>query len=122
MASPKIEFATVRELEKKTFRFFGYGGSAFGVGLILTVFGLAIVGAPLMVASGACIIGAMAYVSMLGKEPSRAVFCPYCAMKNDVYVSRTSFRCDICKRPILVSADGVPTAADPVDTRARYNT
>jgi len=121
MAGRKLEFATVRELEKKTFRIFGYGGSVFGAGLILTLVGAAIVGAPVMIVSGSVVIGAMVYVSMLGKEPSRPLFCPYCASKNDVYVSRRSFDCDICRRPILVSDDGEPMAAEPVDTVARYN-
>ena len=121
MASRRIEIATVRELEKKTFRIFGYGGSVFGAGLILTLVGAAIVGAPVMVVSGSVVIAAMVYVSMLGKEPSRLLFCPYCASKNDVYVSRRSFNCDICRRPILVSEDGEPMAAEPIDTVARYN-
>ena len=121
MAGRKLEFATVRELEKKTFRIFGYGGSVFGAGLILTLVGVAIVGAPVMIVSGSVVIGAMVYVSMLGKEPSRPLFCPYCASQNDVYVSRRSFDCDICRRPILVSDDGEPMAAEPVDTVARYN-
>jgi len=121
VASRRIEFATVRELERKTFRIFGYGGSAFGAGLILTVAGLAIVGAPLMVASGLIVVGAMIYVSMLGREPSRALFCPYCASKNDVYVSRRKFSCDICRRPVLISDSGEPVPAEHIDTTARYS-
>ena len=121
MAGRKLEFATVRELEKKTFRVFGYGGSVFGAGLVLTLVGAAIVGAPVMVISGSVVVGAMIYVSMLGREPSRALFCPYCASKNDVYASRRNFNCDICRRPILVSEEGEPVAAEPIDTVARYN-
>ena len=115
MASRRIEFATVRELEKKTFRIFGYGGSVFGAGLILTLVGAAIVGAPVMILSGSVVIGAMVYVSLLGKEPSRGLFCPYCASRNDVYASRRAFNCDICRRPVVVSDDGEPLAAEPVD-------
>jgi len=117
----KIEFATVRELEKKTFRIFAYGGGAFGVGLLMTLVGMAIIGAPIMIVSILVVIAAMAYVSMLGKETSRPLFCPYCSSKNDVYASRRNFECDICRRPVLVTEDGEVIAADENDLRARYN-
>lgn len=118
MASRRIEFSTVRELEKKTFRIFRYGGIALVAGLLLSlvvpivgwaVMGLAIIG----------VVAAMAYVSMLGKEPSRSVFCPYCACENEVYKSRRSFNCDICRRPIAVSETGEVLVTE-ADSTARY--
>lgn len=121
MPSLKMEFSTVRELEKKTFRIFGYGGAGFALGLVLTVIGLAIIGAPVMVLSAVVVIGGIVYVSMLGKEPTRPTFCPYCASRNDVYQSRRSFDCDICKRPVLISETGEPIAAEPMDATAHYN-
>ncbi len=121
MASRKLEFSTVRELEKKTFRIFGYGGSVFAIGLVLTVLGLAIIGAPMMVISAAVMTAAMIYISMLGKEPARQLFCPYCASQNEVYQSRRAFNCDICKRPVIVTETGEPVMAEPIDTTARYS-
>ncbi len=120
MSPLKVEFSTVRELEKKTYRVFGYGGAAFVAGLVLTIAGVALLGAPIMLISAVFVIGAIIWVSVLGKEPARTLFCPYCASQNDVYQSRRSFNCDICNRPILVSETGEAVAADPIDVEARY--
>jgi hypothetical protein len=121
MSPLKIEFATVRELEKKTFRVFGYGGAAFAFGLILTLIGLGIVGAPVMLISAAVVVLAVVWVSMLGKEPSRPTFCPYCASRNDVFQSRRSFNCDICNRPVIVNelGEAVAAAHEHVETPTR---
>jgi len=119
MSPLKIEFSTVRELEKKTFRVFGYGGAAFAFGLILTLIGLGIVGAPVMLTSAAVVIVAIVWVSMLGKEPSRPTFCPYCASQNDVYQSRRSFNCDICNRPVIINESGEAVAAERIETPIR---
>ncbi|MGQ9454533.1 MAG: hypothetical protein ACUVRS_07150 [Armatimonadota bacterium] len=120
MSPRKIEFSTVRELERKTHKIFIYGGFALLVGLLLTVVGAAIIGAPLIVLSAIVLIGAMVYVSVLGKEPTRPLFCPYCSSKNEVYVSRKSFDCDICRRPVVIDENGEPMPAEPIDTTARY--
>ena len=45
------------------------------------------------------------------------MFCPYCASKNDVYLSRRSFDCDICRRPVLVTEFGEPVVADQTGAR-----
>ncbi len=119
MSPFKIEFATVRQLEKKTFRVFGYGGAAFAFGLILTLIGLGIVGAPIMLLSATVVIVAVVWVSMLDKEPSRPTFCPYCASQNDVYQSRRSFNCDICHRPVIVNELGEAVAAENMGTSIR---
>jgi hypothetical protein len=120
MPSFKMEFSTVRELEKKTFRIFGYGGAGFAFGLVLIIFGLAVLGAPIMAVSIVVVIGGIVYVSLLGREPARPTFCPYCASRNDVYQSRRSFNCDICNRPVLISETGEPVAAEPIDATAHY--
>lgn len=121
MSLLKIEFSTVRELEKKTFRIFGYGGAAFVFSILLWLFGLAVVGGPLMVLSIVFVIAAMVWVSMLGKEAHRPVFCPYCASPNDVYVSKRRFNCDICHRPITFNDAGEAVAVEAIDTQARYD-
>ena len=120
MASFKVEFATVRELEKKTFRVFGYGGSAFGIGVLLSLIGLGIIGVPVMVLSGMALMIAIAWVSMLGKEGTSRLACPYCATPNEVYQSRRAFSCDICGRPVTVTENGEPIAAEPIDATARF--
>lgn len=120
MSPRKIEFSTVRELERKTHKIFLYGGFALLVGFLLTAVGAAIIGAPLIVLSAIVLIGAMVYVSALGKEPTRSLFCPYCSSKNEVYASRKSFDCDICRRPVVIDENGEPMPAEPIDTTARY--
>ncbi len=121
MASLKIEFSTVRELEKKSFRVFAYSGGGLFVGVALTVIGLIVIGVPVLVLSALAVLGGIAWVSMLAKEESRAMFCPYCSSKNDVYVSRKTFDCDICSRPVVVSESGEPVMAEAIDTEARYD-
>ena len=121
MTSLKIEFSTVRELEKKSFRVFAYGGGALLVGVVLTVTGLMIVGVPVLILSALTVLGGIAWVSMLAREESRAMFCPYCSSKNDVYASRKNFDCDICSRPVVVSESGEPVMAEAIDTEARYD-
>ncbi|OFX14581.1 MAG: hypothetical protein A2Z18_11345 [Armatimonadetes bacterium RBG_16_58_9] len=121
MASLKVEFATVRELEKKSFRVFAYGGGALLLGLVFTVTGLVIIGVPVLVVSALVLLGGIAWVSMLAKEDSKPMFCPYCSSKNDVYLSRKSFDCDICSRPVVVSETGEPLMAEAIDTEARYD-
>lgn len=108
------DFATVRELEKKTARIFTYGGSGLLAGLVLMFIFLPM-GVIVTVASAALILGGIAWISMLGKEPSRQMFCPYCSSRNDVYQSRESFNCDICNRPVIISDTGEPMMAQPMD-------
>lgn len=112
MSPLKIEFSTVRELEKKSFKVFAYGGGGFLAGIVLSVLALPFIGIPLIVLSAVAILGAIVWVSMLGKEPSRPVFCPYCSTRNDVYESRKQFDCDICGRPIIISESGEALRAD----------
>lgn len=106
MSPLKVEFDTVRDLEKKTFRFFACTACVFAVGVISTGVGLVLIGLPLLVLGMAGLIGGAAWVAALSKEPTRQIFCPYCASANDVYASRRAFRCDICGRPVALGDDG----------------
>jgi hypothetical protein len=120
MACLRIEFATVRELERKIAHIFKYGGIGFGVGVIL-IFAFPPIGIPVTALFALAILGGIIYVSMLGKERSRPLFCPYCASKNDVYVSRREFNCDMCHRPVKIDENGQPVMAQPIDLTARHN-
>ena len=120
MASLKVEFATVRELEKKTSQIFIYGGGGFLLGIVLIFIAMPI-GVMLTALSAIAVLGGMIYVSMLGKEKSRPLFCPYCSSKNDVYVSRRELDCDICSRPIIVDENGEATMAEAIDLTPRHN-
>lgn len=121
MSPLRIEFDTVRDLEKKSFRVFAYSGGALLAGFVLMVMALPIVGIPLMALSAVAILLAIGWVYMLGKEQSRPLFCPYCSSKNDVYISRRQFVCDICGRPVVVSDSGEALVAEAIDTEARYD-
>ncbi len=120
MASLKIEFATVRELERKIAHIFKYGGIAFGVGVVL-IFAFPPIGIPLTALSALAVMCGIIYVSMIGKEKTRPLFCPYCASKNDVYASRREFACDLCHRPVKINENGEPVMAQPIDLTARHN-
>ena len=77
-------------------------------------------GRPVMVLSGLALTIAIAWVSMLGKEGTFRLACPYCATPNEVYQSRRAFSCDICGRPVTVTENGEPIAAEPIDATARF--
>ncbi len=68
-----------------------------------------------MALAGVVLIVAIAWVSMLGKEKSRPTFCPYCAGKNDVYVSRRNFKCGLCSRDVTLTEYGEPIIAELAD-------
>ena len=120
MASLKVEFATVRELEKKTSQIFIYGGGGFLLGIVL-IFLAGPIGIILTALSAIAVLGGIVYVSMLGKEKSRPLFCPYCSTKNDVYISRRQLDCDICGRPIIVDENGEAVMAQEIDLTPRHN-
>lgn len=113
-------FSTVRELEKKTSKAFIYGGGGLFVGLVM-VFVVMPLGIILMALSAIALLGAMCYVSMMGKEKSRPLFCPYCSSKNDVYQSASEFDCDICRRPIKIDEFGQAAMAQEIDMTMRHN-
>lgn len=109
----KLEYDTVRDLERQGFRAFWISGGILGVGIIcaLTAVGI-IVGIPLMILGGVGFLGAMAWISAHSREPTRKVFCPYCAMSNEVFQSRAEFSCDICNRRVAFASDGEPVAIE----------
>lgn len=119
MSPLKIEFNTVRELEKKSSRVFMWAGGAFVTGMVL-VFIFPPLGGVIMAAGALLALFGIAWVSMLGKEASRAIYCPYCSSKNDVYMSRQKFDCDICKRPIILSESGEPIRAMDANNGLHY--
>lgn len=120
MAHLKVEFNTVRELEKKSAQVFMYGGGAFFVGIVL-IFVAAPIGIFLTIISALAVLAAMIGVSILGKERTRQVFCPYCSSTNDVYASRSSLDCDICHRPILIDQNGEAVMAQAIDLTPQHN-
>ncbi|NLN77305.1 MAG: hypothetical protein GX141_00070 [Armatimonadetes bacterium] len=120
MASLKVEFATVRELEKKTSQIFVYGGSGLALGIVF-VFIFPPIGIVIAALSLIAMLGGMIYVGMLGKEASHPLFCPYCSTKNDVYASRREFACDICHRHVLVNENGEAVMAEEIDLTPRHN-
>ncbi len=113
-------FSTVRELEKKTSKAFMYGGGGLFAGLVL-VFVVMPLGIVLMALSAIVLLGAICYVSMMGKEKSRPLFCPYCSSKNDVFQSVREFDCDICKRPVKIDEFGQPLMAQEIDMTMLHN-
>lgn len=120
MAQLKVEFSTVRELEKKSAQVFMYGGGAFFVGVVL-IFIVPPIGVILSILSALAVLAAMIGVSIIGKERTKQVFCPYCSSTNDVYLSRSEFDCDICRRPIQFDGNGEAVMAQPIDVAALHD-
>jgi len=117
MAFLKVEFSTVRELENKVAHIFKYGGGAFLAG----IFVFPPVGIIVTALSAVVVLGSILYVSILGKERSRKIFCPHCASMNEVYVSRREFNCDMCHRQVKVDESGEVIMAQPIDLFTRQS-
>ncbi len=120
MAFLKVEFSTVRELENKVAHIFKYGGGAFLAGIAL-IFVFPPVGIIVTALSAVVVLGSILYVSILGKERSRKIFCPHCASMNEVYVSRREFNCDMCHRQVKVDEGGEVIMAQPIDLFTRQS-
>jgi hypothetical protein len=110
----KGDYDTLRDLERKSRHVFYVGFGLSGFGLILSAL-IAFIGLPMLVLGIAVLFVAMLWMSKLQKEPSRAIYCPYCASKNDVFNSRKEFSCDICTRRVAVSPSGEPIPIEPID-------
>jgi hypothetical protein len=110
----KPEFSTVRQLENKGYGLFKLAAIIGGISLIVTicVTYFAWVSIPGMAVAAIMFLIGMIWITWLGKEPSRVTFCPYCATKMDVFVSRDKIDCDVCERPIAITANGVPIALE----------
>jgi len=114
----KFDYDTVRDLERKGFRVFGAALAAGVVGLVLTITmlpPLMVLGIPLLILGASVFFFGMIWMSRLQKEPTRPLFCPYCASKNDVFMSRKEFSCDICGRRVGVSPAGQPVPIEPIE-------
>ena len=106
----KPEYATVRQLEMKGYGLFKWAAiiGAVCLAMSLAVPVLIWISGPGMGVAAIMFLLGMIWISVLGKEPSVHVFCPYCASKNDVFRSRREVHCDICGRLMGVSEAGVP--------------
>lgn len=103
----KFDYSTVRELEHKCFRVFYFVGGMVVVGFVMMITQiLAFVGVPLMVLGILLFFITLVWMLKLTREPTREAFCPYCSTKNEVFVTRREFICDMCQRPIGVLPSG----------------
>ncbi|MDO8683569.1 MAG: hypothetical protein Q7N50_08815 [Armatimonadota bacterium] len=118
----KPEFATVRQLESKGYGLFKLAGIIGIVSLIVTMCltFLAWISIPGLGISILLFFLGMVWMSWLGKEQSRVVFCPYCASKMDVFMSRTELDCDMCERPIKMTPNGEPIAVEEDIMHKKY--
>lgn len=110
----KPDYDTIRGLEKKGHGVFKVAGALGVVGVVLLVVAAPVGIAVLLAAAGIFFYG-MVWMMKLQREPVRHLYCPYCASKNDVFVSRKEFSCDICKRRVGVAADGQPIPLEPIE-------
>jgi hypothetical protein len=109
----RLEFDTIRDLEHKGFRVFWIAGGTLAAGILLTLTAIGIfLGVPLIIVGALLFLGAMLWMSAHSKEPTRRIFCPYCSTFNEVFLSRTEFACDVCKRRIGFDEDSEPVALD----------
>ncbi|MEN6372812.1 MAG: hypothetical protein ABFD64_12465 [Armatimonadota bacterium] len=115
----KNKYDTIRDLEGQHLGLFKKAGITGLIGLVLTLFGsgtfLSILGIGLIVVGAGIFFFGMILMMKIQKEPTRTVYCPYCASKNDLFVSRQEFACDICGRKIRMSPTGEPIPIEPID-------
>lgn len=90
-----------------------------GTGIILIILGFiptfSVIGIALIIAAAGIFFYGMMWMVKLQREPTKPVYCPYCASKNDVFRSRTEFKCDICNRRIAISPTGEPIPIEPIE-------
>lgn len=112
----KLDYDTVRDLERQGFRAFWITGSIFAAGVVLSLTAiLIIIGVPLIILGATGFLGSMLWMSMHSKEPTRRIYCPYCSATNEVFKSRSEFSCDICDRRIGIGSEGEPIALEEDD-------
>ena len=103
----RFEYSTVRDLEHKSFRVFYFVGGMVALGFVMWLTSiLAFIGIPLVILGVLLFFITLLWMLKLSREPTRASFCPYCSTKNEVFVSRKDFLCDVCRRPIGVLPSG----------------
>jgi len=103
----KFDYSTVRELEHKCFRVFYFVGGMVAIGFVMILTSaLGFIGVPLAALGVLLFFVTLIWMLKLSREPTRVAFCPYCSSKNEVFVSRKDFLCDVCQRPIGVLPSG----------------
>ena len=103
----KFDYSTVRELEHKCFRVFYFVGAMVVIGFVMILSNvLAFIGIPLTVLGVLSFFVTLVWMLRLSREPTREGFCPYCSTKNEFFISRKQFMCDMCGRPIGVLPSG----------------
>lgn len=122
MSAVKPEFSTVRQLENKGYGLFRLAGIIGSVSLVVTIFlpYFSFLSIPGLAVAALMFFVGMIWITWLGKEPSRHVFCPYCATKMDVFLSRTELDCDVCERPMRITASGAPMPLEDAITHKEY--
>ncbi|MBI2843518.1 MAG: hypothetical protein HYX78_08970 [Armatimonadetes bacterium] len=114
----KPDYDTIRGLESKARPVFRFAAILGMAGLFLTVFGFGLnaFGIILLIIAGVIAFYEMMLMQRLEKaEPIRQIFCPYCASKNEVFMSRREFACDVCSRRIGVSPAGEVTPLEEIE-------
>lgn len=112
-------FDTIRDLEGQYLGLFRKAGIIGLIGLVLVIFGSGTVftlfGFGLIVVGAGVFFYGMMLMMKIQREPTRTVYCPYCASKNDLFITRQEFACDICGRRIRMSSTGEPIPIEPID-------
>ena len=113
-------YNTVRDLEKSNARWFRIAGTVALFGLVLVVVGFAVavvalIGYACLMVGVLMLLVGMLRVIHLSKEPTRHIYCPYCASKNDVFMTKREIPCDICGRRIGITASGEPVPLEPIE-------
>jgi len=103
----RFDYSTVRDLEHKSFRVFYFVGAMVALGFVMWLTSiLAFIGVPLVVLGVLLFFITLVWMLKLSREATRVSYCPYCSTKNEVFVSRKDFLCDVCRRPIGVLPSG----------------
>lgn len=113
-------YNTVRDLEKSNKKWFKTAGIIGGVGLVCVFLGallqaLIVVGIAAIIICAVLLLIGMIRVIHLSKEPMRSIYCPYCASKNDVFLTKREIPCDICGRRIGIAISGEVTPLEPIE-------
>lgn len=112
-------FDTIRDLERMNSKWFKTAGLIGIAGVILLMFGfgtiVSVVGIAAILVAVVIFFITMLRVIHLSREPHRTIYCPYCASKNEVFMSRTEIACDVCKRGIRIGVNGEPIPTEETD-------
>lgn len=112
-------YNTIRDLERKNAGLFRAALMMGVIGLVMAALGaipiLLVTGIILITAAAILFFYGMILMIRLQKEPTRHIYCPYCASKNDVFISRREIPCDICGRRIGIPPSGEPIPLEPIE-------